>query len=118
LQKRVTIIVFVLALLALAGPAYGQGTSCYPPPCASFEPGSEPTLLTVDTEAAAVHAQQDRSPAPVVVAGLLMMSVSFGLIASTRRSAILRSGLGDEPDDRKAHRIPSARPVGVLSDVH
>ena len=111
MQKCITVIVFVLALLGLASPAHGQGTSCYSPPCASPEPGLEPTFFAVDAGAAPVHAQQGTSPAPVVVAGLLMMSVSFGLIASSRRSAILRSGLGDEPEHRKVHLVPSARPV-------
>ncbi len=118
MQKRVTLLGFVLALLLLAAPAHGQGASCYPPPCGSSGHGSERTLVAVDAGAAPIPARVDRSPATVVAAGLLMVSLTFGLIAASRRSAIPRRGFRAEPAHRAVCIPRSTRPVAELSDVH
>jgi hypothetical protein len=52
------------------------------------------------------------------MAALLMVSVSFVLVAASRRSALLKSGFGDAPDRAKAPLVPSTRAVAQLSDVH
>ncbi|MDQ4068159.1 MAG: hypothetical protein M3203_01570 [Actinomycetota bacterium] len=72
----------------------------------------------MDTRVAPIPARGHRSPAPVVAAGLLMVSVSFGVIAASRRSAILRSGFGAEPDHREVHVERSRLSVAELSDVY
>ncbi len=117
MQKHWTVFGILLALLLLAAPAHAQGAACYPPPCGTAPEGLERTLVAVDAEAAPIPPRGHRSPAPVVAAGLLMVLVSFGLIAASRRSAIVRSGTARESDHRELRVAPPARPVAQLSDV-
>ena len=116
MRKRVSILVFVLAAVLLpVGPSAAQGAGCQPAPCAGV------TLPAGGLDPAAGVAVDDyASPVPVVVAGLLMLALSFGVIAVNRRNAMVRSGPRDEPQPQ--HReVPVAgvaRPVARLSDVH
>jgi hypothetical protein len=68
--------------------AQTSGQPCYPPPC-----GVAPQVTPVPTDASligasAAPAAPARSPVPVVVAGLLMLTASLGVITFRRRAAM------------------------------
>ena len=114
---------YVLALL-LVGPtsAHAQA-SCYPPPC-----GSTATVAGADQLAGAQPAvsligetaDPARSPAPFVAIGLLLVSVTFGIIAASRLTNLggSRFDEGAQADAEVRRGLADARPIAQLSDVH
>ena len=123
LHKRLAVIGILLTLFLVGStPAHGQEAPCYPPPCASIPAtgGVEPFRSAGTTGGAIpVVTEQERSSAPFVVSGLLMVSLSFGLIVASRRMGLAKSAMEVVVGHAKVGHEPARmRPAAELSDVH
>ena len=120
MRKPLGAIGFVLGLL-LVGPvaAHAQTTPCYPPPCASAQITDVEPISTSESDVGTIGGGQQRSSAPFVAAGLLMVSVSFGIIGTSRRMALARCRSAEGVvHPQISSRGVGARSIAELSDVH